>query len=91
MAEDRRGRGCGWLLLIAGIVALTVGTLAWLIGSGLRGGDRRRDVMVWVTTSGAHYHRRDCPALSRSTPSEMALVEAQGEGLTPCELCGPPT
>ena len=85
-----RERGRGWLLLIAGVCALMAGVLARLVRRALHEAARGETVTVWVTPSGTHYHRRDCVALSRSTPARVALSAARDDGLTPCELCEPP-
>lgn len=91
MAEwERDGiSGCGWLLIISGVFALGLVALAWLVklevdeaGGGV--------AAVWVTASGTRYHRRDCPALARSTPELTTLDRAKADGLRPCDLCGPP-
>ncbi len=90
MGRDESRFGCGWLLLLTGVLALGVAVVAWLIALERRQPDDRGDLDVWITQSGAHYHRRECPALARSSPVRTTLAEAIDEGLTACGLCDPP-
>lgn len=45
------------------------------------------DRTVYVTRSGARYHRATCPSAKTATPA--SLSEARARGLTPCQRCKP--
>ncbi len=44
---------------------------------------------VYVTKTGAKYHRDGCRHLSRSK-RPMSLQDAKASGYTPCKVCRPP-
>ena len=46
-------------------------------------------ITVYVTRTGAKYHRAGCSYLRRSS-IPMTLEEARAAGYTPCSRCGPP-
>ena len=48
-----------------------------------------RDDKVFITDTGARYHREACSYL-RSSKTGIALKKAALRGLTPCEVCNPP-
>lgn len=90
MADSERSgvKGCGWLLVIIGVLAAGVAVIVWLTRFELE--QERSGIRVWVTDSGSRYHERDCPALARSEPRSVTLAEARSAGRKPCDLCGPP-
>jgi hypothetical protein len=46
-------------------------------------------IMVYVTKSGSHYHRKGCASLT-SSQTAISLEEAQSSGYAPCSKCNPP-
>jgi HEAT repeat protein len=52
----------------------------------------RSDPTVWIIKMGAqfHYHRGDCPYLTRKPKAAIKLSEAKRAGYTPCLRCRPP-
>lgn len=46
------------------------------------------DTVVYVTPSGAKYHREDCSYISENATS-MTIAEAENAGYTPCSRCKP--
>lgn len=51
--------------------------------------EKQVEVTVYVTKTGAKYHRADCSYLRRSK-IPMKLSEAKAGGYTPCSRCSPP-
>ena len=47
------------------------------------------DIIVYVTRTGAKYHRAGCRSLARSS-IPMSLKDAKQRGYTPCSVCKPP-
>ncbi len=47
------------------------------------------DVTVYITRTGAKYHRAGCRYLARSC-IPVKLSDAKKMGYTPCSVCGPP-
>lgn len=58
--------------------------------SGGGGGTSPSTVIVYVTKTGAEYHRAGCQYLSSSC-IPMTLEAAKAAGCTPCSVCDPPT
>ena len=58
--------------------------------SGGGAGTSPPTVIVYVTKTGAKYHRADCQYLSSSRIA-MTLEAAKAGGYTPCSVCDPPT
>lgn len=81
--------GWRWLLVILGAFALGAGVVAWLMRLEVSEESGGGVPVVWVTSSGTRYHRRNCAALMRSTPDAISLMEARRRGLSRCDLCGP--
>lgn len=50
---------------------------------------QKNEVTVYVTKTGAKYHRAGCQYLSKSKIS-MSLSEAKDSGYGPCSKCNPP-
>ena len=48
------------------------------------------DTTVYVTETGARFHREDCRSL-RASSIPLTLSEAIRQGYTPCGICQPPT
>jgi hypothetical protein len=49
----------------------------------------KKDVTVYVTRTGAKYHRSGCRYLSKSK-IPMSLSSAKAAGYGPCSVCNPP-
>jgi endonuclease YncB( thermonuclease family) len=49
-----------------------------------------QDITVYITRTGAKYHREGCSSLSRSS-IPISLSNAVERGYTPCKICTPPT
>ncbi|MEA5033996.1 hypothetical protein [Cloacibacillus evryensis] len=47
------------------------------------------NTIVYITRTGAKYHRDGCGSLSRSK-IEITLKEAKDQGYGPCKKCRPP-
>jgi hypothetical protein len=74
-------------LLVA--LALLAPALSQSLPSGLVAHTEAKEVTVYVTRTGAKYHRGSCRYLSRSK-IPMALSEAV-KSYAPCSVCRPPT
>lgn len=48
-----------------------------------------KDQLVWVSSSGSKYHRKDCPTLPGAS-NPITLEEALRRGLESCKVCNPP-
>ncbi|MDR2517157.1 MAG: thermonuclease family protein [Spirochaetaceae bacterium] len=65
----------GLALVLAAVLFLSAGAEAW----------------VFITPSGARYHREDCVTLRNSSRvSAVTIDEAVNAGRTPCAVCNPP-
>ncbi|HEX8072894.1 MAG TPA: hypothetical protein VF546_23310 [Pyrinomonadaceae bacterium] len=51
--------------------------------------EQPKEVTVYITRTGAKYHRDGCQYLSRSR-IPIPLSEAQAQGYEPCKVCHPP-
>jgi len=51
--------------------------------------DEPEEVTVFITKTGAKYHRDNCRYLSKSK-IPISLTEAKRQGYTPCSVCDPP-
>ncbi|MDR2923986.1 MAG: hypothetical protein LBU85_11685 [Treponema sp.] len=48
-----------------------------------------KDTVVYITKTGAKYHRENCSSLSRSK-IQTSLGSAVSRGFGPCSRCNPP-
>jgi hypothetical protein len=48
-----------------------------------------QSIIVYITKTGAKYHRGTCQYLSHSKIA-ITLANAKAQGYTPCSVCDPP-
>jgi len=73
-------RKIAWLLVLAALA---------VFAAQCGGGETRQaSRTVYVTRTGAKYHRAGCASLSRSKIA-MSLQEAERKGYGPCARCNP--
>ena len=58
-------------------------------GKGLWGIKDKIEITVYITRTGAKYHRLGCRYLSKSC-IPISLANAKAAGYTPCSVCNPP-
>ena len=77
-------------LLLLTLVCSTTQTTAPLVKAAVANlaNPQRNEVTVYVTDTGAKYHRAGCVHLRRSS-HPLSLSEARRRGYEPCKVCKP--
>ena len=79
-------RGIVWLVMVAAVAGFAAGCGGEEKSESARGSGASRT--VYVTRTGAKYHRAGCSSLSKSK-IPISLEEAERKGYGPCARCKP--